>query len=137
MQSLRAKLGYTSLKTLYTEDQARNYPSLNSKEDAVSQMNEDDDSFVPMNPIELKDKEIATLRKNVEESKAKDKEVDHLKEALTKATAELKVTKKNYHTSQQKLNFTKKATEKVLVQSISDPTDLLKMQFSLGCILPL
>ena len=132
MQSLRAKLGYISMKTMYMEDQARNFPSLNGTEEVRSEMTEDEDLVVPMNPIELKDKQIAALKKNVEDFKTKDTEIDRLKEALTKTNAELKVVKKNFHTSQQKLNFTKKATENVLVENISNPTGYIEDPVLIG-----
>ena len=113
MQSLRVKLGYTSLKTLYLEDEAKNFPSLNGADKVSSDMNEDEEALVPMNPIEQKDKKIATLMKENESLKGKDDEINILKEALTKSTAELKLAKKSVLTSQVKLNFTKKGYRKI------------------------
>ena len=132
MQSLRLKIGYTSLKTLYMEDQARNFPSLKGTDQQVNEMNEEEDSVVPMNPIELKDKKIYSLLKDLEATKAKDDEINSLKEALVKSTAELKSTKKSFYTIQQKLNFTKKATENSLVDSISNPDGYIEDPVLIG-----
>merc|ERR1711944_293424 len=50
MKSLSASVGYNSLKTLYFEEQARNFPSLSGKEDMRPCTMEDDEEFVPTNP---------------------------------------------------------------------------------------
>ena len=39
MQSLRARVGYASLKTLYMEEQARNFPSLTGRDRVNTEMN--------------------------------------------------------------------------------------------------
>ena len=132
MQSLRARVGYASLKTLYMENQVKNYPALTGGERATPDIVEDEDMITPMNPIELKDKEIENLNKKIEESKTKDAEINHLKDTLTKTVAELKATKRNVHISQQKLNFTKRATEQVIVESISDPKGFIEDPVLIG-----
>ena len=129
---MRARVGYTSLKTLYMEEQARNFPSLKGTEQKVAEINEDDDDLLPMNPIEQKDKKIASLLKDLETTKAKDDQINSLKEALTKSTAELKSTKKSFFTIQQKLNFTKKATENSLVENISNPNGYIEDPVLIG-----
>ena len=91
------------------ENQVKNYPALTGGERATPDNVEDEDMITPMNPIELKDKEIENLNKKIEESKTKDAEISHLKETLTKTAAELKATKRYVHISQQKLNFTKRS----------------------------
>ena len=116
MQSLRGKLGYASLKTIYMEDLAKNFSSLNGIDNVATEMNEDDESVMPMNTIEQKDRKIAALLKDIEYFKVKDEQINSLKEALTKSTAKLKSAKKSFYTSQQKLNFTKKATENYLIE---------------------
>jgi hypothetical protein len=130
--NLRARLGYASLKSLYMEDQAKNFPSLNGTDKVATEMNEDEEAFVPMNPIEQKDRKIAALLKDMESLKAKDEEINSLKEALTKSTAELKSAKKSFYTSQQKLNFTKKATEKSLIENISNPNGYIEDPVLIG-----
>ena len=132
MQNLRARVGYASLKTLYMEDQAKNYPALNGREGYISEIVEDEEAITPMNPIELKDKKIANLTRKLTEYKEKDTEINQLKETLTKTAAELKVTKRNVHISQQKLNFTKRATEQELVNCISDPKGFIEDPVLIG-----
>ena len=132
MQNLRARVGYASLKTLYMEDQAKNYPALNGREGYISEIVEDEEAITPMNPIELKDKEIVNLTRKLAEYKEKDAEINLLKETLTKTAAELKVTKRNVHISQQKLNFTKRATEQELVNCISDPKGFIEDPVLIG-----
>ena len=132
MQSLRAKVGYASLKTIYMEDQARQFPSLTGKDTVNTEMHEEDDEVVPTNPIEQKDKKIASLIKDLELAKAKDEEIKNLKEALNKSSSELKATKKSFHTIQQKLNFTKKATENSIVENISNPNGYIEDPVIIG-----
>ena len=124
IQHLKIKLGYTSLKTRYLENLAKHFPSLNRAENLENQIEdklENDDDIIPMNPIELKDKEIASLTVNLEKSIAKELALNNLKEDLKKTTAELNLMKKNFNTSQQKLSFARKATETLLVENIANP----------------
>ena len=114
------------------ENQVKNYPALTGGERATPDNVEDEDMITPMNPIELKDKEIENLNKKIEESKTKDAEINHLKETLPKTAAELKATKRYVHISQQKLNFTKRATEQVIVESISDPKGFIEDPVLIG-----
>ena len=132
MQSLRAGVGYTSLKTLYMEEQARNFPSLTGRDRVNTEMNEDDEEVVPTNPIEQKDKKIASLLQDLERAKAKDEQINDLKEALNKSSSELRATKKLFYTIQQKLNFTKKATENSLVENISNPNGYVEDPVLIG-----
>ena len=124
MQSLKSQVGYVSLKSKYVEQQARSFPSLPGFDsDIISNMEENNDleDLVPINPIEEKDKKIAALEKTVDRMKNKDEEINQLKELLCKTTAELKTAKNSHNTTLKKLDFTQKATEKRLVDSISDP----------------
>ena len=52
---------------------------------------------------------------------AKETEISDLKEALSKSSAERDQAKLNHQTSLKKLDFTQKATEKRLLDSISNP----------------
>ena len=123
---LKVSVGYVSLKTKYTEKQAKNFPSLPGFDTEISSnMEENNDSdtgdIVPMNPIEEKDKKIAALEKRVESLKGQESEISKLKEALSKSSAELKSEKMSNKTSLRKLDFTKNATEQRLLDSISNP----------------
>ena len=80
---------------------------------------EEEDNLVPVNPIEEKDRQIAALEKKVEAFKTKDADMNMLKEELVKIAAELKMSRNENKTSLKKLNFTKKATEDRLLDSIS------------------
>ena len=70
--------------------------------------------------------------KENESLKAKDGQMNILREALTKSNAELKLAKKNIHTTQQKLNFTKKTTEQSLIDNISNPNGIIDDQVLIG-----
>ena len=70
---------------------------------------------------EKRDKKIASLKKNLESVKAKETEIAHLREALSKSSEDLKHEKTNHKTSLRKLSFTKTATEKRFPYSISNP----------------
>ena len=70
---------------------------------------------------EERDKKIASLKKNLESVKAKETEIAHLREALSKSSEDLKHEKTNHKTSLRKLSFTKTATEKRFLYSISNP----------------
>ena len=124
MNSLKIKVLYSSLKTQYMEQQARNFPSLLGSDTVSSNMEEEfdgEEAIFPMNPIESKDKEIASLQKQLCDLKTCVSETDKLKEDLSKSSADLAIAQKNFQISQKKLDFTKKATEKRLVDSITNP----------------
>ena len=53
---------------------------------------------------------IASLKKNLESVKAKETEIAHLREALSKSSEDLKHEKTNHKTSLRKLSFTKNAS---------------------------
>ena len=85
MLSLKAQLGYVSLKTKHMERQARHFPSLPGFDtDISSSMDENGDEesldIVAINPIEEKEKKFAALEKKVEMLKTKDSEIAKLKE---------------------------------------------------------
>ena len=53
MQSLKVKLGYSSLKSRYLENQSKNFPSLHRVDQAASELDEninEEDYIGPMNP---------------------------------------------------------------------------------------
>ena len=119
MQSLREKIGYVSLKTRFLELQAKNFPSLQGFDtDIVNNVEEHDiecTDILPENPIEVKDRHIANLEKEIEVLKATQDEIDSLKKALAQSKLDLSTT-------QKKISFTQKATENRILECISDPT---------------
>ena len=116
MQSLRAHVGYVSIKVKYTEMQARNFPSLPGFDTDISRSMEEnldgEEYLVPNNPIEEKDRRIAALEQNVEKLKTKEDEISNLKKDLAKSKLDHKIALK-------KIDFTQKATEQRLLDSIS------------------
>ena len=79
------------------------------------------DDIIPMAPVETKDKEIAILKKEIDELKTSASNNDDLKEALAMATSDLVIANKNSQISQRKLDFTKKATEQRIIDNITNP----------------
>ena len=121
MNSLKVKVGYSSLKTKYMEMQARHFPSLQGTDSLIPTMEEDPESNIeifPTNPVEEKDKEIHELKKELDEAKTTVSEINNLKETVTKLSAELKISKTKQRVSNKKLEFTKNATEQLLVDNI-------------------
>ena len=119
MESLKQKLGYTSLKIRHAEYQVRNFPSLNGAPQSSFTMEENNEDIVPTNPIEEKDRKIFELEKAL--AKQESEEVSKLKENLVKATAELDEVKEKFNLSSRKLIYTRNATEQKIVESISNP----------------
>ena len=71
--------------------------------------------ILPENPIEVKDRHIANLEKEIEVLKATQDEIDSLKKALAQSKLDLSTT-------QKKISFTQKATENRILECIADPT---------------
>ena len=68
----------------------------------------------------------------MESLKSKNLEIEHLQEALAKATADLKIERVNTKTSQRKINFTKNVTEKRLLESITNPEGFIADPLLIG-----
>jgi hypothetical protein len=122
MNSLKVKVGYSSLKTKFLESNAINFPSLSGSKTLSPSMDDDSEEvegLFPSNPIEEKDKEIEKLKKELTNLAKEATENNCLKEALTKASAELKIAQNNILISQRKLDFTNKATEQKLIEDIT------------------
>ena len=117
MNSLKIKVFYSSLKTQYLEQQARMFPSLNQGTDSnltnteEERMDGADQLIIPQDPSEIRDKEITTLNKKVDDTIAENETLKNTLEAV----------QRNLQISQKKLEFTKKATEKKLIDSITNP----------------
>jgi hypothetical protein len=122
MNSLKIKVGYSSLKTKFLESNAMNFPSLSGSKTLSPSMDDDSeevDGLFPSNPIEEKDKEIEKLKKELTHLAKEATENNCLKESLTKASAELKIAQNNILISQRKLEFTNKVTEQKLIEDIT------------------
>ena len=120
MQSLRTQVGYVSIKTKYTELQARNFRSLPGFDtDIANTMEENVDAeeyLVPSNPLEEKDRRIATLEMNLESLKNKESEIVELKRDLAQS-------KSDHLISLKKIDFTQKGTDQSLFDCISNPDE--------------
>ena len=116
MQSLRVGVGYVSLKTIYKEYMAKNFPSLNGFDaDSSNNIEEpdetcDSDSFV----ADERDRQINQLKTKVQENETLKSDLNDLRFELANAKAELA-------TNRKKLSFTQKTTEQRLFDSISNP----------------
>lgn len=132
MESLKKKIGYTSLKIKHAEKQAAMFPSLlcvpgeKSLEQEVEKlwgMDESDDreevEFVT--PVEERDMTIA--KKNLEIEKLRNHQTESLKSGKTVSDlqAENLKLKKSEETYEKKLLYTRNVTEQKLLENISDP----------------
>ena len=70
--------------------------------------------------MEEKNRQIAELEKEMLKLKSSTVDNSNLQESLSRATEELASTKQNLKICQRKLNFTKKATEQLLVDDITN-----------------
>ena len=144
MQSLREKVGYVSLKTRYNEIHAKNFPSLFGDEqiENVSNMDELTDleeTSAAATSNDDKEEKIASLEAQViklknkdDELKNKDYEINNLREVIAKTNDELTSIKASYDVSQRKINFTRKTTEELLIESISSPSGFRKEPALIG-----
>ena len=80
MNSLKIQVFYSSLKTQFYEQQARSFPSLNETESLSSNMEalmDGFDAIIPLDPCEIKDREIASLHKELNVLKDRASETKH------------------------------------------------------------
>ena len=80
---------------------------------------ETDEPILPSNPIEEKDLKNTNIENDLEKAKISEHEIKKLKDELTTKNAELKSVKESFDLSQKKINFTRNATEDLLLESIS------------------
>ena len=120
MEYIKIKHGYSSLKSKYYEQ----FPNLggagNFGLSDMSEITDEDGEIVPMNPIVEKDRQIADLKKALEECKREVLEVNVIKESLVKTKHELQISKKMSAESQKKIDIAKKVTEKRMSSCILD-----------------
>lgn len=137
MQSLRDKIGYVSMKIKFTERQSRMFPSmlglpgeLSSEQElqGVWQMNENSDNadHPILTPIEEKDQIISEQNSKIKVLLENHDELPKLKATLEKVEKENNVLKK-------KITFTRKATEKKILENIGN--DIYEEDPHLVCVL--
>ena len=133
MESLKKKVGYTSLKIKHAEKQALMFPSLlgvpgeKSSEQEVEKlwdMDEEDtgEEVEFLTPIEERDRQIAKQKVEIEslkQIKGESCQTGEILDNLTNENAELKKAIKTY---EKKLLYTRNVTEQKLLENISDPT---------------
>ena len=132
MESIKLQDSYIPLKTRYLEQQARAFPSLGKKGDNSNQQGENmdrDDSHddneeaneqvLPISPVEERDAKIINLQKELVKLQEEVKDVNNLKENLTKAQAENTLVKKTSFQLTKKLNLTRKTNEIKLAEMIT------------------
>ena len=96
MQSLRACVGYVSLKTIYKEYMAKNFPSPNGFDaDSSNNIEEpdetcDNDSLV----ADERDRQINQLKTKVQENETLKSDLNDLRFELTNTKAELATNRK-------------------------------------------
>ena len=117
----------------YIELQARAFSSLGNKvETGNNQQNDDmdrgdnfdaneetNDQILPISPVEERDAKIINLKKELEKLQGEVKDVNHLKESITKVQAENTLMKKISLQLTRKLNLTRKTNEIKLAEMIT------------------
>ena len=132
MESLKKKIGYTSLKIKHAERQAMMFPSLlgfpgeRSSEQEVKSLwsmeeGESGEEVVMLTPIEERDKLIEKQKHEIEALLRNQRSASPLQKSLTETKAENDALKKSVRTYERKLLFTRNVTEQRLLENISDP----------------
>ena len=131
MESLRLQDNYVSLKTKYLEQQARSFPCLgrnkaatdeNNQSEAIDNLDinlQEDADVLPISPIEERDAQIADMNKQMNSLQEQIKDMNIMKEALTKMKAENMNIKRASNQLTQKLDLSRKTSELKLAQIIS------------------
>ena len=128
MDCLKLQDGYVSLKSRYLEQQARSFPALGKKPgdldtkqqanniDDIDTLDDSDEAILPVSPLEERDAKINNLEKKLQDQI---KDMNGIKENLTKVKAENKSMKKTSLQLTQKLNLTRKTNEIKLAEMIT------------------
>ena len=134
MEDLKKKIGYTSLKIKYAENQARMFPSLlgfpgeKSSEQEVEKlwaMEEKEDEALMLTPIEERDKVIEKQKEEINILKEKQKNNSPMIEDLTAIKAENERLMRSVQTYEKKLLYARNVTEQKLLENLADPTFVL------------
>ena len=123
MEMVKMKHGYRSLKTRYFEQ----FPNLGgtgtSGMEIVERGEEGaEDEIIPINPLEEKDQEIASLKLALEVSTKACEDATTVKTNLSKTKAELKALRWNSSVNKNKIDFARKVVEQSIDLSLSDST---------------
>ena len=129
MEFIKIKNGYRSLKSKYFEQfpnpgGAANFCISDMQETPVN--SGDDEDIVPQNPIEEKDRQIAELKKALEESRSEVNDVTDIKDCLVKTRDELKLARHSSIMKSKKIDFARKVTEQRMSNSLSNLSDDLE-----------
>ena len=133
MESIRLQDNYVSLKTRYQEAQVISFPCLSRERGGAGEVDHADEvdetdveniekseaDVLPLSPIEERDKTISDMQKKLETYQEQFKEVEVLRETVTKVKAENSQMKKSSKELNKKLNLTRKTNEIKLAEIIS------------------
>ena len=130
MESLKKKIGYTSLKIKHAENQARMFPSLlgipgeKSSEQEVEKvwaMDEKEDEYIMVSPIEERDRIIEKQREEISKLKEMENTNQPMKEDLAATKAENEKLLKSIQTYEKKILYARNVTEQKLYENLEDP----------------
>ena len=119
METVKTKHGYSSLKQKYYEQNpipggAGNFGIVEND------IPEDEEEVMPMNPIEHKDKQLATLQRALEDSRKEAQDVNTLRESLVKSNSELRSARRSSSIAKNKVDTARKAIEHRISACLSD-----------------
>ena len=116
------KHGYRSMKTRYFEQ----FPNLGGTGTAGMEIVEREegaeDEIIPINPLEEKDKEIASLKLALEDSTKACEDATIVNTNLSKTKAEMKALRWNSNVNKNKIDFARKVVEQSIDLSLADST---------------
>ena len=143
MQHLRITTGYESLKTKYMRQLASKYPNshvgtpTDTIDQEVSDMNDEEscieDSILPINPIVEKDREIAHLRKTVDEMKSKLATISVIQKELEEAKNENRRIIAISKQAGRRLSVNRRANEQKMVSLIQTGVNWSEDSAHLAC----
>ena len=133
MESLKKRIGYTSLKIKHAERQAKMFPSLlglpgeKSSEQEVEKLwsMEEGEEVEMLTPIEERDRLIEKQKEEIEELLKTHKNSATLETSVAETKSENEILKKVVKTYEKKLLYTRNVTEQKLFETLSDPDSSL------------
>ena len=133
MMHLKIKIGYTSLKTQYLEEQEMEFPKLGGFECVINEMvDENDDDLEETAVLADKctkysetifslEKQLMDLKNTAEKGEKQLSDNNLLKEQLTHKEAKLKLAENNSRKATRRVEHVMKITEQRMVDCIPDP----------------
>ena len=119
MEGVKSKHGYSSLKQKYFEQNPIPGGAGNFGIEERTDVNEDEDNILPMNPIEHKDQQLASLQKALEESRKEVQDIASVREQLVKTKNELRSARRSSSLARSKIDFTRRVTEQRMSNCLS------------------